>query len=167
MDQRARGFTLIEMMVTVAILAVLMAVVSPSFDNLRLSSTLTGIANQLAASANLARTTAIARNTKVQMCPPDASGTACSTTGDWAQGWVLLAGTTVIANESAVSAGFKVTAANTAANKLEFFSTGAGATQATFTVCRNTPSVGSEERTVGVRATGKTTVVKTKTGSCP
>lgn len=163
MSPRTRGFTLIEMMVTVAILAVLMAVASPSFSNLRLTSSLANIANSLVASARLARTSAIARNTTVTMCP-SSTGTSCSSLGGWEQGWVVLAGTTVLGKEPAITPGFKV---NTTATTLGFDATGAGATQATFTVCRNSPTVGSEERVVELTATGKTTVRKSKTGLCP
>jgi len=64
----ARGFTLIELMVTVAVAAILLMVAVPSFKNMMLSNRLTAAANEMVGSINTARMEAIKRNTTTLVC---------------------------------------------------------------------------------------------------
>lgn len=160
-----RGFTLIELLFTVALAAILMMLAAPSLTDASLSSKLTAQANRLVASATLARSEAIKRNANITLCM-SADGTSCATTGTWAQGWIVLSGTTLLLYEQAASTGFKMTVSPTSAISLSFQPTGVGSTQATFTVCRYTPSVGVQEKVVAISATGRTTVTKTMAGVC-
>jgi prepilin-type N-terminal cleavage/methylation domain-containing protein len=57
------GFSLVELLVTVSVLLVLMSATMPAFLNSRKASELTQAGNQLADAANLARETALTRNT--------------------------------------------------------------------------------------------------------
>jgi type IV fimbrial biogenesis protein FimT len=50
--------------------------------------------------------------------------------------------------------------------KLNFDPSGTGATAASMTVCRATPSVGEQQRLVRIGATGRPTVVKTSSATC-
>lgn len=159
------GFTLIELLVTIALVAILLALAAPSFSDAALSSKLAANANRLAASANLARSEAIKRNAPITLCI-SVNGSTCATTGRWEQGWIVLNGSTVLHQEQAASAGLKITESLGGVISLSFQATGVGSTQANFTVCRATPSVGSQERVVSIRATGRTSVKKTTTGVC-
>lgn len=161
---RARGFTLIEMLVVITITAILLAVAAPSFVNVSLSSKLSATANRLSASAVLARGEAIKRNTQVTLCK-SVNGTSCITTGGWEQGWIVTVGTNVLLYEQAAPLGYKVTETG-GVSTLTFQPTGVGTTQGDFTVCRATPSVGDQERHVAVNATGRTLVEKKTTGVC-
>jgi type IV fimbrial biogenesis protein FimT len=161
---RQRGFTLIELMVTITILAILLAVAVPSFDGIRLSNRLTSYATDLVAGSQLARTEAIKRNAPVTMCV-SANGTSCSTSGGWETGWIVLSGTTVIRQQPAAATGYKLTESG-GATSLSFESTGVGASQATFTVCRASPSVGGQERVVKISATGRASITRTALGTC-
>jgi len=166
-----RGFTLIELMVTIAVLAVLLGIAIPSFTESTLGSRLRTQANELAAGALLARSEAIKRNSAVRMCV-SADGASCIT-GGWEQGWVVFhdadddgaldTGEAVLLQHQAAASGFKIT--GTVAS-VRFQGTGVGATQATLTVCRATPSVGGQERVVNITVTGRTSVTKTTTSTC-
>lgn len=158
------GFTIVEMMVTIAIVAILLTVGIPSFRDAILNTRLTSLANELIASVQFARSEAIKRNAVVLLCA-SANGSACATTGSWEQGWVVLteAGD-VLQRHEGLQAGWKITEAG-GGRTLTFRPTGFGATTASLRVCRANP-LGNSERVVTVGPTGGTSVQRTSTGSC-
>jgi type IV fimbrial biogenesis protein FimT len=156
-----RGFTLIELMVTISVMAILLMIAVPSFNDATLGSKLGSYANNLVAGAHLARSEAIKRNAAVTLCV-SSDGTDCAT-GDWEQGWIVRATDgTVIQRQQALPAGLKITGSE---NSLVFAPSGVGATLATFTVCRATPE-GAQKRVVEISATGRPGVKKTTAGTC-
>jgi type IV fimbrial biogenesis protein FimT len=159
-----KGFTLIEILVALAIVAILMSIAVPSFRDASLSSQLRSVANNLVASAAVARSEAFKRNAPMTMCV-STGGTSCSTTGSWEQGWIVMAGSTVIATQSALPAGYKINAASSI-KTFQFQPTGASTTASTLTVCRATPNAGNQERVVTINAAGKVSVRTTNTGTC-
>jgi type IV fimbrial biogenesis protein FimT len=161
--QTAGGFTLIEAMIAIMVMVLLMAIAAPSFRDASLSSQLRASATNLAASAYLARSEALKRNTVVTMCM-SSDGASCTALGSWEQGWIVLSGTTLKAHGSAPR-GLRITAGGVAS--LSFQPTAAGATAATFTVCRGTPTVGREERVVTIDATGRPWTRRTTNAVCP
>jgi len=160
---RHLGFTLIEMMVTLTVLVILSMIAVPSFRDASLSSQLRSSANDFMASANFARSEAIKRGTAVTMCV-SVDGSSCAA-GGWEQGWIISSGTTVLQHESAAPNGFKISAVGNLAT-LSFQPIGVGATPATLTVCRATPTAGSQERVVTLDATGRAWLRITTTGVC-
>ena len=164
------GFTLIELVVTVLILAILVTVGVPSFSDATLGSRLGSYANELVTSAYLARSEAMKRNRPVTLCT-STDGTSCAVSGGWEQGWIVLetSTSTVIQHQQARAPGYKGTAkdaSNAAIYSVAFQPTGFGATQATFTVCRYLPQAGKQEREVRLSVTGKPAVKRTETGTC-
>lgn len=82
----AGGFTLIELMVTIAVLAILIAIATPSFTSVINSSRLTSHANEFVASLQLARMEAVRRNTRAVVCRSD-NGSTCAAGAQW-NGWI-------------------------------------------------------------------------------
>jgi type IV fimbrial biogenesis protein FimT len=159
-----RGFTLIELLVALSVLGVLLLMAVPSFRDAGLPSQLRAVANDLAGATQLARSEAIKRNAVVTLCV-SAGGTECES-GNWQQGWIVLSGTTVLHHELPAPTGYRVTPTG-GASSLSFQPVGVGATAETFTICRSTPRVGSQERVVTVSATGRASVKTTMSGVCP
>lgn len=85
-----RGITLVELMMALAIVAVLATVALPAFGNL-LGRTRQQVAmSDLQASLNLARITAINRSQHVIACP-SIDRLTCLHTTQWHHGWLLFA----------------------------------------------------------------------------
>ena len=96
-NQRQRGFTLIELMVTVSILAILGALAVPSLRSFFIRNSFASIGNEFNGSVLRARNEAVSKNICVTMClstNADSTSTssppACAATGtDWQQGWIV------------------------------------------------------------------------------
>lgn len=84
----ANGFTLVELMVTIAVVAILAAIALPSFSTSIRNTRLASATNEFIAAVNLARSEAVRSNRTGQVCAsPD--GASCGT--DWSQGWIVWA----------------------------------------------------------------------------
>ena len=81
--RRTHGFTLIELMVTLAIAAILMFLAIPSFVSYQRNTQLTSAANSLLAAINAARGEALKRGMSV-IVVPTGNGS------DWKTGWVVV-----------------------------------------------------------------------------
>lgn len=86
---RSRGFTLLELMMTLAVAAILVGVAVPSFGGMWLDAQRVTAVNALVHGIFLARTTAIVRHHVVSICR-SADGQTCSNQmTDWQQGWMV------------------------------------------------------------------------------
>ncbi|MGQ0591131.1 MAG: GspH/FimT family pseudopilin [Gammaproteobacteria bacterium] len=87
----ACGFTLIELMVGVAVLAIALGAGVPSMSEFIQNSRLAAHTNDLLTSLHLARTEAIKRNARVTLCKSP-NATNCSTAPEgWEIGWMVFA----------------------------------------------------------------------------
>jgi len=88
-----RGFTLMELMVVLAVVGVVMGLAVPNFTLFMRNSRLTGGANDVLASITRARTEAIKRQVPVAVCAtadPNAVTPVCDMAATaWRQGWVV------------------------------------------------------------------------------
>jgi type IV fimbrial biogenesis protein FimT len=159
-----RGFTIVELMVSLTLMSMLIYMAVPAFRDAGLPSQLRAIANGMVAATQVARSEAIKRNATVTLCV-SSDGATCGT-GNWQQGWIVISGTTVLHSEPATPSGYRVTP-SAGSVALTFDATGLGATPDTFIVCRQTPRAGAQERVVTLTAAGRASVKTTTTGACP
>jgi type IV fimbrial biogenesis protein FimT len=162
-----RGFTLIELMVTIMVLAVLLGLGVPSFREAALSSRVTSYANDLVASVQLARSEAIKRNAPVTLCA-SSDGTVCEDEGGWEVGWIVAtADGTILQRQPPADSDYRITeAADTVEVAMPATVVRDPPTTLTFTVCRFDP-VGGQERVVTVTPSGGTSVRRTSASVCP
>lgn len=82
-----RGFTLLELMMAIAVLAVVVGFAAPNFLSTIRANRIVTDNNELISTLVFARSEAIKRGRRVTICP-SADQATCSTTGAWEQGWI-------------------------------------------------------------------------------
>lgn len=91
--KKDRGFTLVELMVTLSILAILMAIGAPQMRAFLQKRQVAADFDNLASAIQLAKSEALKRSGNVSICPlaSDVGNPACaaSATTDWSKGWMV------------------------------------------------------------------------------
>lgn len=175
------GFTIIELMITLFIAGILVAVAAPSFNRLLVDNRLTTEANLLLSSLQTARSEAAMRGVNVTLRIPDAAANQV-----WDQGWIMFtdwgANATPGANidtgncaneencilqqKDAVTATGLTIRSNNYARWISFDPAGrprsAALPNGTFTLC-----IGDQGRQVTVNITGRSRVQEAPNGTCP
>ncbi|MDI1259807.1 GspH/FimT family pseudopilin [Aquabacterium sp.] len=96
MNIRGKGFTLVELMVTVAILVILLAIGVPSMQQFLESRRVISKADALTSGMRFARSEALKRGQTIRMCITTTADTitptcAAAASRDWAVGWMIYA----------------------------------------------------------------------------
>ena len=79
---------MIELMIVIALMAILLAVAVPSFRDLIQRNRVAGEINSFVSDLQFARSEAIKRGQPVSLCP-SANGSSCLGTNTWHQGWIV------------------------------------------------------------------------------
>ena len=175
-----RGFTLVELMMVVAVTSVLLGFGVPSMTALMNSNQLTAATNALMASMRLARSEAFKRNGRVVLCK-SRDGVTCTTSGGWEQGWLVFHDANgdgdhsqdevVIERGNPLPGNLRLTGNSTVARYVSFVASGStrmmgGGFQAgTLTVC-NQSLERAEARQIVINAVGRPRVQKVAVDSC-
>ncbi len=96
-----RGFTLIEALVVVAIIAVTSAIIIPGMSGFVYDSRVSSNVNEFIGAMTLARTEAVKRGRLVTICRSanaDAQSPTCADGSDWASGWIIFQESSTSAN---------------------------------------------------------------------
>lgn len=148
-EERLRGFTLIELIITMAVLAVVVSIAAPSFQSLMANQRVKAAADELLMSIMYARTEAIKTRSAIAVV---------RTGDDWGNGWSVKQGDVVLRKDD--KSGLLVS--GFAGDKLTFSRNGRLSTEATFSVCDEAGK--AEGRKINVSLSGQARV--TKSGSC-
>ena len=82
------GFTLVELMITLAIVGILLMVGVTSLKTFLQGNQLIASTNELISALHVARSEAIKLNTRVSICE-SSDGKTCAATGSWKNGWIV------------------------------------------------------------------------------
>jgi type IV fimbrial biogenesis protein FimT len=86
MAYQSRGFTVIELMITVAVVAIVAAIAVPSFTEQIRNNRSVSIANEFIDTVSFARAQAVSRPARISIC---ASSDQETCTGDWKDGYIV------------------------------------------------------------------------------
>ncbi len=90
MRLKIAGFTLLELMIGIAVLAILVTVAAPAMQNTIRNNRLTAQANDLVTAFQFARSEAIRKNGSIDICA-STDGTTCAGSGtSWSDGWIVV-----------------------------------------------------------------------------
>lgn len=137
---------------TIAILAILLAIGVPSFTTYIESSRATGTANEFLYYTQLTRSEAVKRNSTVTLCPT-ADHTAdppCVT--NWTEGWLVIAGSEVIRVHSAIPDNMTLIPDPTQ-NQIIFSAVGTTTNATDFSL-----TIGAQTRCISLLTSGKAAV---------
>lgn len=88
LPSRKRGFTLVELVTTLAVAGILISLAVPSFSEVIRNNRLVTQTNDFVTAVNLARSEAIRRSSRVTVCK-SSDQVSCAGAGDWDQGWIV------------------------------------------------------------------------------
>jgi type IV fimbrial biogenesis protein FimT len=148
-----RGFTLIELMVTLSVGGILLALAVPSFSAFVQNSRLTAQANSLVRSLDYARSEAIKRDTAVSVCAADINSTTCNGSATWSTGWTVQdpSSATPLQTVPAITSNITLTAQ--VAGPITFNPNGTASAAASFKACDNRG--GAYAQDIEVSASGR------------
>jgi type IV fimbrial biogenesis protein FimT len=149
-----RGFTLIELMVTLAIAGILIAIATPSFVQMATRNRITTYANTFIGSLNYARSEAIRLGVPVSVCSTT-DNTSCAGANSWSSGWMVFVNTNndspaVVSGASepvlkvyeALATDYTL-ASGTFTTDVTFARDGSAQSGGVFAVCHNSDTVGA------------------------
>lgn len=85
---RNTGFTLVELIMVLAVLSILVTIGIPSFMHATASNKVTTASNGMLTNLNLAKSNAIKTGKNVILCK-SSNGTSCDSSLNWNQGWII------------------------------------------------------------------------------
>lgn len=173
--RRSAGFTIVELMFTVFIAAILMAIAIPSFRSMTASSRLVTQTNDVIGAMNFARSEAITRNRTAVFCRADSeAATTCSlAAGNW-NFWIVRNALGEVSRRGSLNShgGAMRVTSNVGLDRVEFGADGLARnsvgnllTNQTITVCS---TYGAQNvRTITMGASSRVSVAKSSTaGVC-
>jgi type IV fimbrial biogenesis protein FimT len=102
--RKLSGFTLIELMVTLAVAAIALGIAIPSFNQTMRNNSSSALGSELAGALNYARSEAVKRAKRVSMCA-SSNGATCLAANNWKEGWLVFIDDAAADNTAAPTVG--------------------------------------------------------------
>ena len=194
MPKKQVGFTVLELIVTMTIAAILLSVGIPSFINTILTNRLAGATNEMVSMLMYARAEGVKRNSPVIICR-SSNGASCNNpAGGWEAGWIVFidgncSGTydpagahpdtsgscpgsaqpdQIVNVHSAISGGLSITGSSSVANDIRFSSIGINLEpMGTLTVKSASDTTNSNIRLLCIGVSGRSHLMPKGTSTCP
>lgn len=116
------GFSLVELIVALAVVSVLVAIAAPSFSDMLAQNRLNTQANDLSGAIQFARNEAVKRNQVTSLCRTNSdNGTSCTSGSSWEHWIIVLPSGTVIRRGSINSADTSIKLTSTLTNSRVIF----------------------------------------------
>jgi len=93
LPSRARGLTLVELLIAVAVIAILATLALPAFSHLMARNIMASSVNLFVAQLHLARSAAVARETHITLCPTTNGSTCDDDHRNWQGGYLVFENT--------------------------------------------------------------------------
>ncbi len=149
-----RGMTMLDLMITISIGAILLAAGVPTFSATANKNQIDTTATQLLMSLNVARSEAVKRRRSVRVCPSEDSSSCSTEDGAWNSGWLVFedanANNSADASEiirlvNALEPGIEIDVSASMEDFVQFQPTGTAIGNSgmagTFTVCQSSTSI--------------------------
>lgn len=160
------GFSLVELMVAVAIMAILAGIAAPSFVSMIAQSRATSQTNDLIGAVQFARSEAIKRNQAVTVCRAASSEASVCASGSTWEHWIVVNSVGTVLRRASVPGGGTLKLSSTLTNASVSFggsglaNIGVGADS--LVIC--TPSGEDNIITITIGVAGRTNLVKSSGG---
>lgn len=167
-DRRQAGFTLVELMITVAVLGIIMAIAMPRLTAFVNLNRLNGAAGELTAAMQLGRSEAIRRNSAVTVCATT-DGSTCAPSTTWGR-WIMVgtdnaSGAANVIRDETPAAPLRVSGPNAG---VRFRPSGLLDAATAINVCIPTSEPVQNQRVVSVMVSGTVrTTAASGAGGCP
>lgn len=163
--RRSNGFTLVELLVTIAVAAILLAIATPSFTAVINNNRLTSAANEMVATIQTGRMEAVRRNARTTVCS-SANEATCGGAG----AWIVLDNANNVLRVSKFNPNIKPSAAVSTfifrADGLARATATSGLLNTDFRFCINTTSPVQNSRRVSI-GSGSRISTDSETFACP
>jgi type IV fimbrial biogenesis protein FimT len=174
--RHSSGFTLLETLIVISLVAILMAVGIPSFQYVTTANRIAAEVNGLIGDMQYARAEAIKEGQTVVVCV-STNGTTCGTGNSWQNGWMVCSDP---AGDGACDSGQPVFRVQSAFTSTDTFQASGGTSAITFNregfavglpgivtiALHNVTSVAAYTRCVALSAVGTLQVQQTGVGNC-
>jgi type IV fimbrial biogenesis protein FimT len=171
MNKQSQGFTLVELMVVIGIIAIALAIAVPSYNQFVLNNRMTIQANEFIEMISLTQNYARTRKARATLCKSSDNAT-CTTAGSWEQGHIVFLdggtagsvdGTDTLMIAKQALTGKSTLVSTTIPNFISFSPVGQASLGGSFKVCSRSTQI--RGRTISVAAgTGRISVAE---ATCP